>query len=333
MALFFLDNIVELKDSQKGIIFGIIATLLIGLQPIVANARPEIIDPFIYAGMTVVVEALVFFPVMMVERHQIKRNRTLGKLDQAEAQSLLHGYKGNKLLLLFVGTAFGFGQILFFVGYRLAGSINGSLAQKSTIFFSLLFGAVLLKEKVTKLQLFFSAMLFFGLILAVTQGTFNLLELNIGVIILLILSSIWMFAHTMTKPLFDRKEAMPSQMVFIRNAIGGIILFSVYFMILPIETLNGLSNPLFLFWGLMMGITYGTGLYFWYKTLQHLEVGRASILVSPTPIATAIYATIFLGEMFTIFQFMGTLIVIGSIIMIVKPSKKRKKPITPVGSI
>lgn len=325
MHFFILQIIVPLTDSQKGIIFGIIATLLIGMQPIVANARPEIIDPFIYAGMTVVFEALVFLPFMIFERLSMKKSFKKGVISEEAFSSMMHGYKKNRWLLIFVGAAFGFGQILFFIGYRLAGSINGSLAQKSTIFFSLLFGAVILGETLKKSQLFFSALLFFGLILAVTQGTFNLLELNLGVVVLLILSSVWMLAHTMTKPIFDRKEATPSQVVFIRNSIGGIILFTIYFIFFPVQTLTGLSNPLFIFWGFAMGLTYSIGLFFWYKTLQNLEVGKASILVSPTPIATAIYATILLGEIFTVYHLIGTGIIIFSIVMIVKPRKKTTK--------
>lgn len=296
----------------------------IGFQPIVANARPSYIDAYFYAVLTVAVEALVFYPIMKFERKKLKQNKELGLIQEEQLESLLFGYRKNKKLLVLVGATFGFGQILFFVGYGLAGSINGSLAQKSTVFFSLLFGAVLLHEKITKTQFLFSALLFFGLILAVTEGSFNLLQLNAGVLILLGLSSFWMLAHTMTKPLFDRKQAIPSQMVVIRNAIGAIILFSTYFIFYPLENILFFTNPFYIFWGFAMGAVYGTGLFFWYKTLQNMDVSIASILVSPTPIATALYATILLGEIFTVFHLIGTIIVIFSIIMIVKPGKKKE---------
>jgi drug/metabolite transporter (DMT)-like permease len=67
-----------------------------------------------------------------------------------------------------------------------------------------------------------------------------------------------------------------------------------------------------------MGGTYGIGLYFWYNTLNYLDVGKASILVSPTPIVTAVFATLFLGEVFTLFHFIGMIIVITSIIIIMR---------------
>ena len=52
----------ENKNLEKGIIFGVLAAFLIGLQPVVANARPMIIDAFIFAAMTMIVEATIFFP-------------------------------------------------------------------------------------------------------------------------------------------------------------------------------------------------------------------------------------------------------------------------------
>jgi len=292
---------------------------MIGLQPIVANARPSILDPYLFAVMTVFVEAVVFFPIMLFERIKIKNSN----ISDQEKNSLLYGYKHNKKLLVFVGIVFGAGQVLFFIGYGLSGAINGSLAQKSTIFFSLLFGFLILHENVTWKQIGFSGILFFGLILAVTEGSFDLLQLNIGVLMLLLLSSMWMMAHTFTKPVFDRKEAIPSQMVVIRNSIGFLILSSTYFIFFPLENAQLLLDPVNLFWGFIMGAVYGTGLFFWYKTLQNLEVGKASIIVSPTPIATAIYATLLLGEVFTAFHLIGTIIIVFSIVMIVRKPKNK----------
>lgn len=306
------------EDLKKGIIFGIFANCFIGLQPIVANARPDYIDPFIYAALTVLFESIVLLPFMILKRRKIKAKYKDGLISQEDFHSLLYGFKENKLLLLFIGAVFGGGQILFFIGYRLAGSINGALAQKSTIFFSLLFGFLLLKEKITKLQIIFSTFLFFGLILAVTEGSFNLLEINSGVLILILLTCLWMLAHTLTKPIFQRKEAVASQMVVIRNAIGAIILFGIFFIFFPFQVFEMISDPIYILWGLLMGATYGIGLFFWYQTLAHLDVSKASILVSPTPIVTAIFATVFLHEIFTIFDLIGTIIVIISIIMIIK---------------
>ena len=67
-----------------------------------------------------------------------------------------------------------------------------------------------------------------------------------------------------------------------------------------------------------MGVAYGFDFFFWYRSLKYIDVSTASIIIAPSPILTSIIATIFLGEIFTIFHLLGTIIIITSIIFIVK---------------
>ncbi|MEJ2252441.1 MAG: DMT family transporter [Candidatus Lokiarchaeota archaeon] len=271
---------------KKGIFYGILGTFFIGLQPIIANSRPAILDAHIFAAITCLVEATLFFPIMIIE---LKRT---------------------------------------FVGYGLAGSINGSLTQKTTVFFSLIFGSMILKEKISKLQIVFSIILFIGLIIAITEGTFFIIfnikfDVLIGVLTLLFIACLWMFGHTLTKPMFSKNEATPTQIVFVRNILSGIILLGTYFLYNPLTKLQLLYNPVNLFYFIAMGVVYGTGLYCWYKTLSILDVSKATIMVSPTPIVTSIFATFLLGEVFTIFHFIGTGLIIVSIVMIMKEKDEK----------
>ena len=70
-----------------------------------------------------------------------------------------------------------------------------------------------------------------------------------------------------------------------------------------------------------MGTVYGLGLFCWYKTLSYLDVSNATIVLSPTPIVTAIFATFLLGTIFTVFHLIGSVIVILSIVIIVKQKR------------
>ena len=74
-----------------------------------------------------------------------------------------------------------------------------------------------------------------------------------------------------------------------------------------------------------MGTCYGIGLFMWYKTLSLIDASKATVLYSPTPIVTAIFSVFLLGNMFSVYQLIGGIIVIISIIMIVKPKSKNKK--------
>jgi len=71
-----------------------------------------------------------------------------------------------------------------------------------------------------------------------------------------------------------------------------------------------------------MGIDYGVSLYLWYKTLSYIQIGKATIINSLTPIVSALFSFLLLGESFTIFHLIGTIIIIFSIFMIVREKKR-----------
>jgi drug/metabolite transporter (DMT)-like permease len=314
----------EKEHLKKGIIFGLMGTFIGSFNPIIANSRPMIIDAYLFAAMTVIVQALFFFPLMMVERKKLKSDFeneiiTLDKMD-----AFLNGYKKNVPLLIFAGISFGICFILFYIGYELAGAINGNLILKTTIFFSLFFDWFILHEKISIRQVIFSIILFFGLFLAVTQGSFTILELNLGIIVLFSVAGIWMFTHAISKPMLDRKEITSIHLVCIRNFISSIFLISTYFLFFPLENIELLFNSMTVFWGVLMGSIYGIGLYMWYKTLENINVSKATIITSGNLIFTALFATLFLSEIFTVFHLIGTILIIISIFLIVNPMKNGK---------
>ncbi len=310
------------NNIKKGLIFGILGNIFVGFQPIVANSRPESIDAYIFAAMTCLIEAVIFIPLMLIE---VKLNRLKARKNNLiinNHDSILKKWKKNLKVFLFIGLLFGFNQLLFFIGYKLAEEINGALTQKTTVFFGLIFGYLILKEKITKIQILFSIILFFGLVIAITQFPFNLENINgdiiLGVLTLLLVACLWMLGHTITKPIFSRNEATPTQMVFIRNILSGSILFSTYFIFFPLQNLSVFLDPINNFYFFAMGAVYSLGLFCWYKTLSYLDVSKATILLSPTPIVTAIFATFILDVDFTIFHIIGTIIIIISIILIMR---------------
>ncbi|MFX1495628.1 MAG: EamA family transporter, partial [Promethearchaeota archaeon] len=187
------------ENYIKGIPFAIIALFLVSLQPIVANSRPEVLDSYIFAAMTCIIQVPIFFPMVLVERKQIRASIDLDPTLFEEKSQLLNGWKKNKLFLIYIGIIFAIAQVLFFIAYQYAGAINGSLAQQTIIIFGLLFGFLINREKISYKQIIFSVILFFGLFLAVTQGKFNLIEFNIGVLLMLLICMMWMSAHALSK--------------------------------------------------------------------------------------------------------------------------------------
>ena len=159
-------------NLKKGLTFGLIGVFLIGLQPVISNARPSIIDPFIFAAMTALVEALIFLPIYIIERRRLIQNKNKG-FDLQIRDLLLNGWKKKKnlYLLITIGFIFSVVPVFLYVGFEIAGAINSSLVLKSEIIFALIFGSIILKEKrISKVQIIFCLVLFFGFLLAITQG-------------------------------------------------------------------------------------------------------------------------------------------------------------------
>ncbi|TKJ23500.1 MAG: hypothetical protein CEE42_12075 [Promethearchaeota archaeon Loki_b31] len=315
----------ENHNLKKGLICGTIGVLGISLQPIIANSRPSVIDPYIFAAVTALIMATIFFPLFVLERHKLKSSIDVNS--DEKIYSLLNGWKkkNNLKFLVLIGITFSIVPVLLFLSFDLAGAINSSLTLKSEVFFALLFGYIFLKEKrISKVQLLFCATLFFGVFIAITQGSFNLLEFNIGVLILLIDVALFTLVHTFTKSRFDRNELSPIQVVFIRSLLSGIILFSTYFIFFPLDRINIVFNPDYFIYYLLMGLDYSVSLFFWYKTLSYIQIGKAGVINSVTPIITALFAWIILGDVFTIFHLIGMVIIIISIYMIVREKKLKK---------
>ncbi len=314
------------KNIIKGLITGFIGIIFVGLQPIIALSRPIAIDAYLSGAMTCLVETMIFFPLMLIELKMMNLNDQKENIQGIEVNRVhfLRGWKNNLWLLIGIGLLFSLNQVLFFVGYDMAGAINGSLTQKTTVFFSFILGYLILSEKITKLQVIFSFVLFLGLTIGITQF-FSLLEFSLtilfGVLILLLISFLWMIGHTLTKPIFDKNEATPIQMVFLRNFLSGFILIITYFIFFRID-FKLFLDPANVSFFIMMGAVYGSGLICWYKTLSYLDISKASTIFAPTPITAAIFATFILGENFTIFHLIGIILVIASIIVIVNQKEK-----------
>lgn len=302
----------------KGIIFALISLFLVSFQPIVAIARPKVLDVYLFAAMTCIFIALFILPLVLLERHKLNQQIRDDISKSEENTLLLNGWKIHKKMLLYLGINFAIAQVLFFAAYELAGAINGSLAQMTMIIFGLLFGFFINHEKVSKTQIFFSGVLLFGLTFAITQGSFNLLEFNIGVGLMIITTALWMVAHSLTRPILDKEEISATQVVFIRNIISGTILISTYFIFFPLSNINLLFDPINVFFFIAIGFFYAFDVLYWYRAIQKIDVSKATIIVSPMPILVAFLAYLILGEIFTIYHLIGTLIVVGSIIIIVR---------------
>ena len=80
-------------------------------------------------------------------------------------------------------------------------------------------------------------------------------------------------------------------------------------------------KPEYLIYPFVMAVDWGFSLLFWYRTLSYISIGKAGVIMSLTPITSAFFSWIILGDEITPFHFIGIAIVIFSIYMIVREKK------------
>ncbi|MHA1751055.1 MAG: DMT family transporter [Candidatus Helarchaeota archaeon] len=313
------------KETKLGFFYAVLSNIFGGLQPVIANLRPASLDSLIFSGMTALIQVLIFIPIFFLEKSINKINRNIKRSAIKNNTKKLHFGNSKWYLFVLIGFMFSIVIFLYYTGLRYAGSINGTLALKSTAFFGLIFGYLILKENVSKIQIFFSIILFFGIIIAITQMQFYLLEINFGVILILICSSIWMFGHTCSKPYLENRITFSSELVMWRNIFTTLILLLFYFFYYGIEKFSIILDPNNVIFYVLGGILYGLNVFSWYQIIKYLDISIGTILITPQIIITAFFASILLGEIFTIYHLIGLIIIITCIIFINWDSKKNNK--------
>jgi drug/metabolite transporter (DMT)-like permease len=243
-------------------------------------------------------------------------------------QERLHAAKGPKGatlkplrehlgLLVVVGVVFGLALILYVWGVDNSGAIIGSMAMKTQVVIGLIWGALLLKEKATWRQFFFSLLLLFGLAIALTGGTMQFEAVTIGVLALIVVANMWTVGHSIVKPRLIRGEVLVTQVIFVRQMVGFLVLLGLYLALNPGDLVAALANPQILLWALLMAVAYGGGHIFWYRTLRDLPVGQATAMGAPNTIGTVILAALFLGELVTVYHIAGLAIVLVALFCII----------------
>ena len=288
-------------------------------QPIISVSRPGYVDPYFYSFMTMLIEFFIYIPIYLRERGKKQTIKTF----QAK-------YSRVKIItrILIVALIFAIALPLFYLGYDLSTPITGSLMIKTSVLFSMAYGYVILREKVTKSQVLFSIIMIFGLSLTVTGGTFTGLVLNIGALLLILVPFMWTIGHGMTKPILGFLVS-PNQVITIRNAVGALFMGIIYIFFFPLANFSWIFDPIVLISTIVIAISYALGHYGWYKTMIHLDLNKGTAIVAPTPILTGFLQWIVLGIPVTVFDMIGTAIVIISIIFIMQGEHSTDKNKTP----
>lgn len=271
-----------------GIAFALVVLLGNGFLPIINNARPEDLEELLFTLMTVVVEFLTVTPFVFIEqKHDGKPLREF-----LSSRASWRQYWG---WFVAVGAIFAVATYLLVVGLSISDPIAGAVAMKTMPISSIIIGYYFLDEHLTWKHVACIFAMLVAVVFVATRGTFQIGDLSVGALVLLVPPALWSVGHALSKKMLAAGAVSATQMIAIRTSISGCILVGVYGLVTGGSSAWQIVDINYLAFMLLMGCNYAAMHYCWYKSLQRIDMSLATGIGIPSPVVTALLAVLVLG--------------------------------------
>ncbi len=303
------------ETSKMGIIYALIVLFGNGVHPILNNTRPvdlyAVIFSFFFSFWEFAV-GLVYFSIYKMRRKADDEVKLVDFSIEPHKKWRAVG------LLAIIGALFSVATFLYVRGLELAGSVSGSIALKTAPLYSILIGAIYLKEKVDYRLLLTIGAMITVLIYIGTAGTFQVEVFSRGFAYLLLVPFLWTIGHAIAKKLMNQKIINPLSIIVIRTGIVFIVLFIYALSTMGWQTVSySLTNRDHILFSFVFGAIYFCMHLGWYRTIQILDLGYASAFVNPSPIITALLALVITKESIEPYHIVGLIVIIVALYMMI----------------
>jgi drug/metabolite transporter (DMT)-like permease len=256
------------------------------------------LDPAVFTAVRAVIIGLVFLLISFATHGMSK------KLLKQDWKYLV--------LIAVIGGALAF--LLFFTGLKFTTAGRAAFLQKTLPIYAAFFAFVFLKEKITRKQLYALLLMLVGMAV-IFASQIKPAELwmdpQLGDMLVLGATVLWALENVFAKKVMS-KGSTNFIVSFARMFFGGLILFGAViltdkFGILFSMTLQQWNN-IFISAIVLFGYVL-----FWYWSLRHINVSKASILLLIAPVVSVIVGNVWLHEPLPAAQLLGgALILIGA---------------------
>ncbi len=228
------------------------------------------------------------------------------------------------LEVLAVG-ALGFGLTLGiqFVGTHLSTASNGALVTTATPAFVVLFGALLLHERLNRAQTVALAVATAGVLLVIDPRQARLNAMFLGNLALLLAALGWALYSVLVRALTRRLETLKVSWVAMLGGLPVVLPLAVW----QSRQVRWESVS----WGVVGGILYvavfatAAAMFLWNYAFAHLESGTAALTFFAQPVVGVLVGVLWLGEAITWpFVAGGVLIGLGMYLAAVAPPESAK---------
>jgi drug/metabolite transporter (DMT)-like permease len=203
-----------------------------------------------------------------------------------------------------------------FVGTKFSSAQMGAVITSATPAFMVIFARILLKEKITSRKVLSVCLATIGVLLIVGIGDVGKSS-QIGGVILGIAALTWALMSVLIK----KVPSDYSQLVITTYAIFIATVVMTPFAIaqIKLDELHLLMQPIA--WGgiLYLGIVSTAGaFFFWNKGLQMVDATRGGLYFFFQPLVGTLLGWFFLGEQVGVAFWIGTLLILGGVLLVIK---------------
>ncbi len=285
-----------MKSKPKGTLFVLVCVSLWGLIPVVAKLGQATLDNHQFLFWS----SFVSFVVLGIA------SAVMGTISELKEYSIK-----DWIYALFLGLLGTYIYYLFlYLGYSQAVGMEVLVFQYTWPILIVFFSIFILKERMTARKLTALLLGIVGVVVVLTKGEFQSINVNNPSVIALVTAGASCFALFSILSKTVQKEAFSIVVVYFFAALGASFFSMLYFSEFVLPTSSEII-PILLNGVLVNGFSY----IFWIVALKSSEASYLAPFTFITPILSAIYLILFFGEPFLLAYGVGLLcIVVGGFV-------------------
>ncbi|MEK5441223.1 MULTISPECIES: DMT family transporter [unclassified Fredinandcohnia] len=235
--------------------------------------------------------------------------------------------KSDFLSVFFLGVIGVFiNQWSFFKGLQTADPTTSALILATTPILTSILAGIFLKEKLTKRMFIGSIVAIIGIYFVVTKGTFSTIQVDKGLVWIVVTMITFAIMIIMTRLLSNRTD--PLTITLYSNLVGLFVAIPFAFLLdSPLRIGQDFSD-----WALLIGtavVVHGIANLIWNNYIRFVDASKASILSNLEPFVAMIMGLIILYKPITGAEMVGSLFIVGGVLL---STYQRKVPATSQGS-
>lgn len=260
--------------------------VLLGLLPILSNARPAGSDGLVFALLLTFWQLLAALPLFL---HESRAGAGVPLLRGARPRD---GW-----IALATGTMFGLATWIYVVTAGKAGAVTMIIALQAYPFTAMTLEALFQGKRRSMAELGWTVLMVAALLVLVTGGSLDPDMISGWTLLALAVPVLWSVAHLMLKGLLERSPITPNQVTLSRLAISGVVLLVLALLLgRGPQLMAAMSDPRLQLAAVVMGLAYYIELVLWFSALRHVDVSLGSSITVPAPAVTMLVSWMVLGQ-------------------------------------